>query len=76
MGVEKAVCPHCEKKEVKLDFAETGELKKIKGSSWGPTLIKAEDGRWTQDLNSGAAINCKCGRHYFIHSIEKNPISF
>ena len=60
----------------KLEFSVDGELKKIKGADANPTLFEIESGKWSQDLNKGAAVNCKCGRHYFIHSIQRNPISF
>ncbi|MFW9958813.1 MAG: hypothetical protein ACFFCT_12140 [Candidatus Odinarchaeota archaeon] len=76
MGDQKALCPHCEKKSASLDFATDGTLKNIKGASWAIPLIEVESGKWKQDLNIGTAIHCKCGHHYFIHSIQKDPISF
>lgn len=76
MGDFKAICPHCEKQSVKLDFTVDGELKKIKGASWTPTLTEGEPGKWKHDPGIGSAVHCKCGRHYFIHSIQRNPIAF
>ena len=76
MGDQKVLCPHCENKSAKLSFTDDGELKKVKGASWVPTLIEVESGKWKQELNSGVAIHCKCDHHYFIHSIQRDPISF
>ncbi|MHA2242198.1 MAG: hypothetical protein ACXACE_11390 [Candidatus Thorarchaeota archaeon] len=77
MGAQEVICPHCQKQKVKVDFDDkTGAFKKIKGGNWVPTVAEQGAENWVQDPSLGIAVNCKCGKHYFIHSYQQNPVSY
>ncbi|MHA2043908.1 MAG: hypothetical protein ACW99G_03900 [Candidatus Thorarchaeota archaeon] len=76
MGKTKVMCPHCNKQKFKVETEyKMDNFKSIKGGTWRPLLTKISENEWFENPNSGVAIQCKCGRHFFLHNFTREDNS-
>ena len=72
MGDTELVCPHCNSQKFKVSTDKNrDEFKKLKGGNyWKPLITEKGDDNWVEDPNEGIAVQCKCGRHFFIYDFK------
>ena len=68
----KIACPRC-KKEVSLILDEKAgnSLKDVKGADWYPLLKQTDPTEWIESWKNGIAVNCKCGRVFFVRGLHE-----
>lgn len=66
-------CPHCEKKEVSIEFESKDRvIRKIKGGDAEPLMVQVGEHEYRQDIDVGLAVYCKCGRAFFLYELDRN----
>ncbi|MDH4213959.1 MAG: hypothetical protein OEV85_08575 [Candidatus Thorarchaeota archaeon] len=76
MGKSEIQCPFCNSEKYKIEtHKKTEEFQKLKGGIYYlPTLTRVTEIRWDENPNKGLAVQCKCGRHFFLTGFG-NPSS-
>ena len=73
MGDTEVICPHCNSAKFKVSTDKNrDEFKKLKGGDWKPLLTNKGPDIWVDDPNEGIAVQCKCGKHFFVYDFKAN----
>ena len=73
MGDTELICPHCNSVKYKVSTDNSkDEFKKLKGGNWKPLLTNKGADNWVEDPNEGIAVQCKCGKHFFVYDFKAN----
>ncbi len=75
MKKSKIMCPHCSKQKFQIEIGYNNAFKKLKGGIWRPLLTEVSElseSALFENPDYGMAIQCKCGRHFFVYKDENS----